>query len=206
METLFYRPGACALAPHILLEWLNVEYDAVNAPRDDSFLAVNPTGAVPALQLDDGTIITQCTAILQYLCENYNRLDLVGGSSLKARAEVWKWCSFLTGDLHPAFFPLFVPFRYTTDTSDEAHHKIREAAVKLVSQKLTILENHLQGKDFFLGDSVTVVDCYAVPMLRWAGLMLPRGRSAWPAVDAFYGRMVQNKGVKAAMLVHGIDA
>jgi glutathione S-transferase len=206
METLFYRPGACALGPHILLEWLNVEYDAVNAPRDDSFLAVNPTGAVPALQLEDGTIITQCTAILQYLCENYNRLDLVGGSSVKARAEVWKWCSFLTGDLHPAFFPLFVPFRYTTDTSDEAHHKIREAAVKLVSQKLTILENHLQGKDFFLGDSVTVVDCYAVPMLRWAGLMLPGGRSAWPAVDAFYGRMVLNEGVKAAMLVHGIDA
>lgn len=206
METLFYRPGACALGPHILLEWLNVEYDAVNAPRDDSFLAVNPTGAVPALQLEDGTIITQCTAILQYLCENYNRLDLVGGSSVKARAEVWKWCSFLTGDLHPAFFPLFVPFRYTTDTSDEAHHKIREAAVNLVSQKLTILENHLQGKDFFLGDSVTVVDCYAVPMLRWAGLMLPGGRSAWPAVDAFYGRMVLNEGVKAAMFVHGIDA
>jgi len=206
METLFYRPGACALGPHILLEWLGIEYNAINAPRDQSFLAINPSGAVPALQLEDGTIVTQCTAIFQYLCEAYKRPDLVGGSSIEARTEVWKWCSFLTGDLHPAFFPLFVPFRYTTDSSEESHSKIREAAVQLVSQKLTIIENHLQDRDYFLKEGLSVVDCYAVPMLRWAGLMLPDGRSKWPVVDAFYRRMVNDKGVKSALIVHGIEA
>jgi glutathione S-transferase len=204
MITLFYRPGACALGPHILLEWLGVDYEAVNAPRDDTFLAINPSGAVPALRLDDGTIITQCTAILQYLCELNGRSDLLGGASLAARTEVWKWCAFLTGDLHPAFFPLFVPFRYTVDPSEAAQAQVREAAAAIVSAKLTLLEQHLQARTTFVGDGLTIVDCYAVPMLRWAGLMLPGGRSAWPAVEAFYQRMLVNDGVKSAVAVHGI--
>jgi len=204
MVTLFYRPGACALGPHILLEWLSVDYEAVNAPRDDTFLAINPSGAVPALRLDDGTIITQCTAILQYLCESNGRADLLGGSSLAVKTDVWKWCAFLTGDFHPAFFPLFVPFRYTTDPSEEAQAKVREAAAAIVAGKLNLLEQQLTGRTTFVGEGLTIVDCYAVPMLRWAGLMLPEGRAPWPAVEAFYQRMLDNDGVKTAMNVHGI--
>lgn len=205
MITLFYRPGACALGPHILLEWLGNPYEAVNAPRDDSFLAINPSGAVPALKLEDGSIITQCTAILQYLCESAGRQDLVGGSSITARTEVWKWCAFLTGDFHPAFFPLFVPFRYTTDPSDQAQAHVREAAAVIVGNKLNLMESHLQGRTYFVGDQLSIVDCYAVPMLRWAGLMLPGGRSPWPAVEAFYQRMLEDQGVRTAMAVHAIN-
>jgi glutathione S-transferase len=205
MITLYYRPGACALGPHILLEWIGTPYQAINAPRDESFLAINPSGAVPALKLDDDTIITQCTAILNYLCETAGRQDLLGGSAIQARTEVWKWAAFLTGDFHPAFFPLFVPFRYTSDASEQAHAHVREAASVIVSNKLSLMENHLQGRSFFVGEGLSIVDCYAVPMLRWAGLMLPGGRSRWPSVEAFYQRMLVNAGVQAAMQVHGID-
>lgn len=205
MVTLFYRPGACALGPHILLEWLSVDYEAVNAPRDDTFLAINPSGAVPALLLEDESIITQCTAILQYLCESNGRVDLLGGTSLAAKTEVWKWCAFLTGDFHPAFFPLFVPFRYTTDASEESQAKVRDAAAALVAGKLNLLEQQLTGRTTFVGEGLTIVDCYAVPMLRWAGLMLPEGRTPWPAVESFYQRMLDNDGVKTAMKVHGIN-
>lgn len=205
MITLFYRPGACALAPHILLQWLQIPHEAVNAPRDDSFLAINPSGAVPALKLDDGRIITQCTAILQYLCELAGRKDLLGGSDLEQRIAVWQWCAFLTGDFHPAFFPLFVPFRYTTDDSKEAQEKVRAAAAQIVRNKLNILEAHLQGKLHFVGDSLSIVDCYAVPMLRWVGLMLPGGLSEWPSVQAFYQHILQDSGVNAAMRIHEID-
>ena len=205
MITLYYRPAACALAPHILLEWLGTPYEAVNAPRDDSFLAINPSGAVPALQREDGSIITQCTAILNYLCETAGRQDLLGGSDINARTEVWKWAAFLTGDLHPAFFPLFVPFRYTSDSAKQAQDHVREAASVIVANKLTLMENHLQGRSLFVGEGLSIIDCYAVPMLRWAGLMLPQGRSRWPALEAFYQRMLANEGVQTAMRVHGID-
>ena len=86
--TLYYRPGACALAPHILLNDVGAEYKAINAPRDEGYRAINPNGAVPALQLADGTVITQCHAILQYICEVTGRPDLLGGDAALDRAEV----------------------------------------------------------------------------------------------------------------------
>ena len=205
MVTLYYRPGACALAPHILLEWIGAPYEAIDAPRDASYRAINPSGAVPALKLTDGQVITQAGAVLQYLAQSAGREDLLGGPAPGDRARVLQWSCFLTGDFHPAFFPLFVPARYTTEASEAARAAVKAAAVELVKGHLGSLEFHLNQRTTFVGEQLTLVDAYAVPMLRWVGRVIEGGRSAWPAVDRFYARMLQDPGVQAAIAVHGIE-
>ncbi|WP_208347407.1 glutathione S-transferase family protein [Pseudaestuariivita rosea] len=204
--TLYYRPGACALAPHILLNAIGAEYDAVLAPRDASYRAINPNGAVPALKLSDGYVLTQCNAILQYICEDAGREDLLGGDDTRLKAETAKWCAFFTGDFHPAFFPIFVPHRYTADDSDAARDKVKQAGMKLVRNGLDQIEAHLGGREQFVGASTTVADFYAVPMLRWVTLMIEGGLGEWPATNAFYDRICATEVVQKTMVTHGIKA
>lgn len=203
--TLYYRPGACALAPHILLEWIGAPYAAINAPRDASYRAINVSGAVPALKLDDGQVITQAGAVLQHLAQSAGRVDLLGGPHPGQQAQVLQWSCFFTGDFHPAFFPLFVPARYTTDPSEAARSAVKAAAVELVKGHMATLETHLSDRSCFVGEQLTLVDAYAVPMLRWVGRVIEGGRNAWPAVDRFYVRLLEDPGVQAAIAVHAIE-
>lgn len=203
--TLYYRPGACALAPHIVLNWIGHDYDAVSAPRGDSYKEINPTGAVPALQFLDGGVLTQAGAILQYLAEAFDRADLLGGREPRNHAEVLKWISFFTGDFHPAFFPVFVPQRYTTHKDEESRLAAMDAGILLVQNGLNIIEQQLSGKDWFVGSNKTIVDTYAVPMLRWANLRLNGGLEGWPVAATFYRMICKDDGVIAAMKTHGIQ-
>ncbi|MFS6826891.1 glutathione S-transferase family protein [Cyanobium sp. ATX-6F1] len=172
MVTLYYRPGSCALAPHILLEWIGAPYEAINAPRDASYRAINASGAVPALKLADGQVITQAGAVLQHLAQSAGRGDLLGGPEPANQARVLQWSCFFTGDFHPAFFPLFVPGRYTTDPSVAAQAAVKAAAVELVKGHLATLDAHLSERTTFVGEQLTLVDAYAVPMLRWVGRVI----------------------------------
>lgn len=202
--SLYFRPGACSLGPHIVLEWTGLPYELIKAPRDDSYKTINPNGAVPALKTADGTIVLQCSAILQLLAGVADRPDLLGGSSLLERAAVARWAAFFTGDFHPAFFPVFVPNRYTTDESDAAKAAVKAAGIAGVARQLGYLDQHLQGRNYFVGSQPTIVDAYAVPMLRWVGSLMPDGRAGWPAVAAFYDRMMLDAGVVRAMAMQNI--
>lgn len=203
MTTLYFRSGTCALAPHVVLEWIGAPYRAVPVtPGSPELLALNPSGAVPVLQEDDGWILTQAGAILHYLVHKHPEAGLAGGEGPRAEAESDRWSSFLTGDLHPAFYPVFMAYRYTTDPSDAARAKVREAALTLVMKKLDIAEEHLSGREWFL-ESRSVVDAYALPMLRWARAKVPGGIAAWPAVSALHDRLAADPAVKRVLEVHG---
>ncbi len=201
---LFYRPGACSLAPHILLQHIGADYILTEALRDDSYQAINPTGAVPALDLGDGDILTQCDAILHFICATHDRSDLTGGDDVRQQAEVMKWCAFLTGDFHPAFFPVFVPKRYSTDQSADAQRHVKAAGLELVKNGLDLIDTHLSDRNTFVGNGLTVADFYAVPMLRWAAHSLPDGLAPWPATDAFYQQLCDYPAVRSAMQTQGI--
>ncbi len=201
---LYYRPGACSLAPHILLNYINAPYDLVEAPRDDSYRAINPTGAVPALKLADGDVITQCDAILNFICDAHNRADLTGGDDMRLKAEVTKWCAFMTGDFHPAFYPLFVPKRYSTDHHADAQRHVKAAGQALVKGGLDQIETHLKTRTTFVGADLSVVDFYAIPMLRWVTFTMPDGLATWPATQVFYNRICAQLAVQSAMQTQGI--
>lgn len=205
MNTLYYAPGACSLSVHIVLEWLGEPYETVRVnPSDPDYLRVNPAGQVPALDVGDGTLLTQCSAILSYLAHTHPGAGLTGDETPLGQAELGRWSAFFTGDVHPAFFPVFMPQRYTTAEDEASLAKVREAGTALVRKRLDLLQAHLQGKAHIVGDTRTFVDAYSVPMIRWASSMLPGGLADWPAVKAHHERMLADPGVERAMRDEGL--
>ena len=115
---LYYFPGACALASHIVLEWTGAPYEAVKLDRaalkSPEFLKLNPNGAVPLL-VDGDFVLSQNAAILFYLAERSPQARLLGDTP-RARAEVMRWFGLLNSDVHPAFKPIFAPQRYLPES------------------------------------------------------------------------------------------
>lgn len=199
MPKLLYHVGACSLAPHIVLEWIGAPYEEQPVEYGSAELfAINPSGAVPALIEDDGWILTQAGAILHYLAHKHPDADLAGDTDARGAAELDRWSSFFTGDLHPSFYPVFSPSRYTTSGEKAELEAVQEAGRKLVRRQLGLLNDHLAGKDWVLGKR-SVIDAYAFPMLRWARKLLPEGIGGWPNVQALHDRLAEDPAVKRVL-------
>lgn len=204
MLTLYYHPGACSLAAHIALEWIGEPYDAKEVEFGDrDYLKINPAGAVPALDDGTGWILTQDAAILRYLARRHPQAGLGIEGGEKEQAEADRWSFFITGDLHPAFFPLFVPNRYTRAREKEAFDDVRAAAKALAHRKFLLVDAHLTGKRFFLGDKRSYLDAYVFPMERWAESLLDDGLSAFPAVRAHHDMMAADPAVRKTLAAEG---
>ncbi len=202
MLKLYYYPGACSLAPHLVLEWIGAPYEAIRVKLGDpAYNAINPAGAVPALDTGEGWILTQAGAVLHYLARRFPEARLGADGSPRDEAELDRWSHFLTGDLHPAFFPLFSPQRYTTSQDSAALEAVKTAAQALIAKKLDLLDAHLAGKDHMLGGRRTFLDAYALPMLRWARDAAGRPpepselrTSAWPRGGRSRGQEGHDRG------------
>lgn len=205
--TLYYSPGACSLAAHIVLEWIGRPYQAVRIDLhhlDPDYARINPAGAVPALDIGGDAPLTQCAAILNYLALTHPEADLLDNRSPERAADLVKWTAFFTGDMHPAFWPVFMPFRYTTSSEPAALAAVKEAGIALVRGKLGLLEQQLGDQDWIVGGKRTTVDAYATPMLRWAVSMVPGGLADYPAVEAHHRRMLADPAVMRAMADEGL--
>lgn len=200
MTTLYYAVGACSLAPHIALEWIGAPYAAVRVQYGSAeLLAVNPAGAVPTLREDDGWTLTQAGAILDYLASKHPEAGLGGANDLRGRAEAHRWSAFLTSDVHAAFWPVFMPFRYTTDSGEAARQAVVAAGHELVRKQFDRLDSHLQGRSYILGDERSVIDAYAFPMIRWAQRLLPGGVTEFPNVQALHDRLAADPAVQRVL-------
>ena len=199
MTTLFYAPGACSLAVHIVLEWIGKPYEAVKVGFGSAeLLAVNPAGAVPALREDDGWVLTQAGAILDYLSASHPEAGLAGGEGLRARAEAARWSGFLTSDMHAAYWPVFMAQRFTTDTSPEALKAVVEAGQAMVRKRLATLDAHLKGREWIL-EGRSVIDAFAFPMIRWGMKVLPGGIADFPHVQALHDRLAADPAVQRVL-------
>ncbi len=200
MTTLFYSPGACSLAVHITLEWIGAPYEAVRVKTGSAELkAVNPTGAVPALREEDGWVLTQAGAILEYLAARHAGARLDGGGDLRSRAELHRWCSFMTSDLHAAFWPVFMPGRYTTDPSETAQQAVMAAGLALVRKQFAVLDAHLAGREWILNGGPSVADAYAFPMIRWGKAKLKEGFADFPNLQALHDRLAADPAVQRVL-------
>ena len=204
MLKLYYAPGACSLAVHISLEWIGEPYEAVRVKYGSpEYLKINPAGAVPTLDTGEGGMLTQAGAILRYLARRFPEANLSGGEGLHEQAEVDRWSSFLTGDLRPAFFPIFMTQRYTTAHDEASLSAVRAAALVLVRKRFDLLEAHLAGREFFVGDKRSILDAYAFPMVRWAEATLADGLSAFPNIRAHHQRTVIDSAVQRVLASEG---
>jgi len=198
---LYYSPGTCALAPMILAEWLKLplEIERVNN-RDPSpeYLAINPLGAVPALQLDDGSVKTQVDAILQYFCSLVPDSGLDGGPDLLDRFEMHRWVAFLTGDYHPPFGGWFRPGRFTVDHSELSLANVKLGLEKRIIRVTGVLDKHVGEHNHIALRRRTMLDAYGYSMLRWLK-NLRGGLEQFPNLLRFMTVTGEDAGVKRAL-------
>lgn len=165
---LYYTPGACSLADHIVLEWIGQPYQAVRVTREErrqpAYLKINPAGAVPALE-DDGWVLTQNAAILNYLADRFPEAGLGGDGTPKSRAEANRWLAFVNSDMHPAFKPLFGTTAYLGDPA--AIEKSKADARAKLRGMFERADAQLADKDWLVGQR-SIADPYLFVLTRWA--------------------------------------
>lgn len=198
---LYYHPGACSLAPHIVLREIGETFglskvDLVTKRTEDGvdFLEINPRGYVPALQLDDGEVLTEGVAIMQYLADTHPEAGLAPAAGSLSRARLQSRLNFLAAELHKAFAALF-------GTKDAAG---RTAALTDISRRLDQLEADLaDGRAFLGGDAYSLADAYLFVMTRWSGLV-DLSLEPWPRLVALADRVGARPAVQAALVAEGI--
>lgn len=204
---LFYFPGACALAPHIILEWSGRPFDAIAVDKTElktpDYLALNPTGQVPALKIENGYMLTQAEAILLFLAEAFEDLDLGPAQDTVERADMHKWLSFFTGDLHPAFFPFFNPGKFLADA--DLAPAIRQQSFVVIDPLLQIVDRHMKGRDHMLGDRRTILDPYLFVFCRWTNL-LEKKLAAYPNLARVTNLFSKDLGVQRALKTQGLTS
>ncbi|HEY9841908.1 MAG TPA: glutathione S-transferase family protein [Candidatus Obscuribacterales bacterium] len=203
MISLYYMPGTCSLAEHIVLEWLGLPYESRKMSREElkstSYLRLNPSGVVPTLVIDE-QVHTENAAIMLYLAGRYPQL---WGDSWDeaARTTLTRWLIFITGTLHPHFWPVFAPQRYTTDPAREAQIKVKAAAAALVAKDFRQLEAGLSGRNFLGGQQPSMADAMLFPMLFW-GYGLQQPTPVFPNLAGLFRRMLKDPAVQQALGIH----
>ncbi len=166
---LYFKPGACSMADHIVLEWIGAPYTAEKMDKDTMqsarYRAINPTGAVPAVELDDGHVLTQNAAIMNYLADKFPQAGLGGDGTAESRAEVNRWLAFVNADVHPAFHPMFGSTAYLEDAAVIARTK--EHALTKLKGLYAMLDQQLDGREWLAGKR-SIADAYLYVTLRWA--------------------------------------
>lgn len=160
---LYFAPGTCALAPHIALNWVGADYEAVQVELNSAaYKRINPVGAVPALESGSGPIKTQADAILAYIAELYPQAGLGADADAESRFQLAEQMAFLTGDFHPAFWPFFGPQRYTTSEDEADLEKVKKASYALVDRVMTKLDRQLSEHNGHVAlGRRTIADPYA---------------------------------------------
>lgn len=203
-RTLYWMPGTCALGVHIALEMIGQPYEATLVPRENlkspDYLAINPMGVVPSLD-EDGLIHVEAGAILFHLTDAEPGAGLGPAPGAALRADFYRWVAWLTGTVHPHFWPFFFPARYAAP--EAMHEAVREAAALRVYGDWDLLEAHLAGRDWLVSATMTAADAMLVPMARW-GMRLPRPTREWPALFGHLQKLEALPVVAAAIKAQGL--
>lgn len=200
---LYYMPGACPLATHIVLEWIGAPYEIAEVKRDalksPEYLRLNPAGVVPTL-VDGDLVITENVAILQYLAEIHPEAGLTGDTP-RARTLVNHWLGFVNSDVHQSFKPLFSPERYI---SDSAQYADLETHTKTKLRGLFALANAgLSNHEWLAGSHRSIADPYLYVVLRWArAKAIDLG--GLDNLQRFFQQMHADAGVQAAERAEGL--
>jgi len=200
---LFYSPGACSLATHIVLRELGLEFDLDKTDTASgrtesglSFRTINPLGYVPALETVDGDVITENVAILQFLADRRPDRKLAPAHGTLARTRLHELLNFLSSELHKAYGPFFSGKELDADS--------RAAVEEKLARRVGAVEDRLaDGRDYLLGETFGVADAYAFVLLNWSygvGFDL----SPWPRVERFVARVKARPTVHNAMLAEGL--
>jgi glutathione S-transferase len=198
---LFYASGACSLSPHIVLleagipfTMEKISFNTKTTADGTDFLTINAKGAVPALQLDDGRVLTEGPAIVQYLADQKPESGLAPPAGSFERYQLMELLNFITSELHKGYSPLFNPGA-SADWKTAAHANL--------AKKFAWLTSYLGNKTYLMGSTFTVADAYLFTVLNWSahvGVDL----SKYPALTAYMARVAARPKVQEALKSEGL--
>lgn len=198
---LFLKPGACSLSPHIVLEELGLKYETETVDlkgkktgSGGDYLAINPKGYVPALQLDNGYVLTEGPAIVQYLADLKPEKKLAPANGTLERYQVQSWLTFIGTELHKNFGPLFNP---------ASSQDWKDAGRAAIERRLAYVNEQLAGKDYLMGQDFTVADAYMFTVVGWTKFV-KIDISGLPNLVAYLQRVAARPAVLAALKAEGL--
>lgn len=202
MPTLYYAPGACSFAAHVILRTLEAshglkpEFVSVKLRQEDPTIhQVNPLGRVPTLKLDTGELLTENGAILPYLGDLIPEAGLFAPAGTVERARIQEWIGFINSDIHYAFRPIGRPEFYNVNT--ETHDVIRSQGRAHLTKLLSHIEKRLTNLTWAVGERFTIADAYLGYFLRnLARVNIPTEQ--FPAINAYVARYSALPAVIAA--------
>ncbi|MRS21191.1 glutathione transferase GstA [Enterobacteriaceae bacterium RIT692] len=201
MMKLYCKPGACSLSPHIVALECGLDFTQVNVDlqkkvteQGEDYWQINPKGQVPALQFDDGSILTEGVAIVQYLADLKPDRNLLAPTGSLTRYHTLEWLSYVSSELHKGFSPLFRP-----DTPEE----YKAIARAQLEKKYQQVNEALQDKQWLLGLRFTVADVYLFVVTRWAKA-IKLDLAGLDALDAWFSRVTERPAVQAALKAEGL--
>ena len=198
---LFYSPGACSVAPHIVLLEAGLAFTmektdlrTKKTATGSDYYAINSKGAVPTLQLDDGRVLTEGPAIVQYLADQKPESGLAPRAGTFERYQLMEMLNYITSEVHKGYSPLFNP-KISADW--------KASALVNLGKKLDWLSGFLGSKTFLMGTTFTVADAYLFTVLRWSehvGVDLGK----WPVLTAYRSHVAQRPAVQEALKAEGL--
>jgi len=196
---LFFAPLACSMSARIALNEAGAAINLVEVDTrvkrvlttGEDYCAINPLGYVPALRLDDGTVLTENAAILQYIADKYPQAELAPPSSDRiGRAKLRQWLSFISAELHKG---LMTPL-----LGEKTPPEVKAWTVNKYAPRLAYLDEKLKGREFLL-DRFSVADGYLTTVLNWTRATPEIDLSAYPNVKAYLERMRARPSVARAL-------
>jgi glutathione S-transferase len=198
---LYYSPGACSLSPHIVLleaglpfTMEKVDSQTKKTDKGTDYLTINSKGAVPALQLDDGQVLTEGPAIVQYLADQKPDSGLAPRAGTLERYRLMEILNYITSEVHKSFSPLFDP---------KASADWKQGATANLGKKFDWLSGQLEGRQFLMDDKFTVADAYLYTVLNWTrhvGIDLHK----WPVLATYHARVGHRPKVQEALRAEGL--
>lgn len=197
---LYFATGTCALSPHIALLEAGLPFDAEKVDLRTKktaggadYDAINPKSYVPALVLDNGEVLTEGPAIVQYVADQAPERGLAPAAGTLERYRLIEWLNFISTEVHKTFSGFFRP-----DLSEET----RNALLQQLGRRFDYVNRHLQGKEHLM-DGFSVADGYLFTVLSWTK-PLKIDLSPWPNLQAYLQRVGSRPAVHAAMVAEGL--
>jgi glutathione S-transferase len=199
---LYYAPGVCSLAPHIVLREADYEFELekVNLKTKktefgEDFSVLNDKSSVPFLVLDSGETLTEGVAILQYLADQKPETNLAPVNGTMERVHLQEWLSYISTEVHKTHWPLF----YTDQVGEQAS----QVYLQKLKKAYDYVSNALQGKQYLMGDRFTVADAYMYTVLNWHNF-IKVDMSPWPVLMEYQKRVAARPKVHEALKAEGL--
>jgi len=198
---LYYAPGACSLASHIALHETGlpfaiekVDFATKKTAGGDDFMQINPKGYVPAIKLDDGSLLTEGGAILQYIADQKPDSGLAPKAGTMERYRLQEWLTFIGTEIHKTFSPLF---------NKAAAEEVKTNARNLLTKRLGYVETQLANKPYLMGEKFSVADAYLFVVVNWSNF-IGFDLSPFPKLREYMVRVAARPKVQAAMKAEGL--